>query len=53
MAVMREIRNALMMEAVRASETSVDLYKNTRRYNAEYSHLPIQRLMKLNASFPF
>jgi hypothetical protein len=34
---------ALMMEAVRASETSVNPHQSTRRYNPEDSHLHSQR----------
>jgi hypothetical protein len=30
---------ALMMEAARTSETLVDFYQTTRRYNPEVSHL--------------
>jgi hypothetical protein len=30
---------ALMMEAARASETLVNFYQTTRRYNPEDSHL--------------
>jgi hypothetical protein len=30
---------ALMMEAARTSETSVNFYQTTRRYNPEESHL--------------
>jgi hypothetical protein len=32
-------RFALMMEAARTSETLVNFYKTTRRYNPEDSHL--------------
>jgi hypothetical protein len=31
---------ALMMEAARTSETSVNFYQTTRSYNPENSHLP-------------
>jgi hypothetical protein len=31
----------LMMEATRTSETLVNFYQTTRRYNPEDSHLPI------------
>jgi hypothetical protein len=31
---------ALMMEAARTSETLVNFYHTTRRYNPEDSHLP-------------
>jgi hypothetical protein len=31
---------ALMMEAARTSETMVNFYQTTRRYNPEDSHLP-------------
>jgi hypothetical protein len=31
---------ALMMEAARTSETLVNFYQNTRRYNPDDSHLP-------------
>jgi hypothetical protein len=34
---------ALMMEAARASETSVNFYQTTRRYNPEDSHLCTHR----------
>jgi hypothetical protein len=37
MAVFRAI--ALMMEAARTSETLVNFYQTTRRYNPEDSHL--------------
>jgi hypothetical protein len=30
---------ALMMEAARTSETLVNVYQTTRRYNPEHSHL--------------
>jgi hypothetical protein len=39
MAVFRVM--ALMMEAARTSETLVNFYQTTRRYNPENSHLPI------------
>jgi hypothetical protein len=32
---------ALIMEAVRTSETSVNFYQTTRRYNREDSHLRV------------
>jgi hypothetical protein len=31
--------NALMMEGARTSETLVNFYQTTRRYNPEHSHL--------------
>jgi hypothetical protein len=34
---------ALMMEAARTSETSVNFYQTTRRYNPEDSHLHEER----------
>jgi hypothetical protein len=34
---------ALMMEAVRTSETSVNSYQSTQRYNPEDGHLHSQR----------
>jgi hypothetical protein len=34
---------ALMMEAARTSETLVNFYQTTRRYNAEDSHLRTHR----------
>jgi hypothetical protein len=33
---------ALMMEAVRTSETLVNFYQTTRRYNPEDSHLRLE-----------
>jgi hypothetical protein len=39
MAVFWVVAIALMMEAVRTSETSVNLYQSKRRYNPEDSHL--------------
>jgi hypothetical protein len=35
-------RFALMMEAARSSETLVNFYQTTRRYNPEDSHLPFK-----------
>jgi hypothetical protein len=35
----RNIYTVLMMEAVTTSETSVNIYQSTRRYNPEGSHL--------------
>jgi hypothetical protein len=34
---------ALMMEAARTSETLVNFYQTTRRYNPEGSHLDIRQ----------
>jgi hypothetical protein len=34
---------ALMMEAARTSETSVNFYQTTRRYNPQYSHVLTRR----------
>jgi hypothetical protein len=39
---------ALMMEATRTSETLVNFYQTTRRYNPEDSHLSTHRREKLN-----
>jgi hypothetical protein len=43
---------ALMMEAARTSETLINFYQTTRRYNPEDSHLcsslVVQRSVKLN-----
>jgi hypothetical protein len=36
---------ALMMEAARTSETLVNFYQTTRRYNPEDSHLPVNSLL--------
>jgi hypothetical protein len=36
-----KLLTALMMEAARSSETLVNFYQTTRRYNPEDSHLPI------------
>jgi hypothetical protein len=36
-------RIALMMEAASTSETSVNVYQTTRRYNPEDSHLHTRR----------
>jgi hypothetical protein len=40
---------ALMMEAARTSETLVNFYQTTRRYNPEYSHLHIHRRENLKS----
>jgi hypothetical protein len=37
------MKGALMMEAARSSETLVDFYQTTRRYNPEDSHLRTHR----------
>jgi hypothetical protein len=37
------------MEAVKTSETSVNLYQSTRRYNPEDSHLHSHRREKLKS----
>jgi hypothetical protein len=36
-----------MMEAANTSETSVNFYQTTRRYNPEYSHLHICRRVQV------
>jgi hypothetical protein len=41
---------ALMMEAVSTSETSVNFYQTTRRYNPEDSHLHIRRRENLKSN---
>jgi hypothetical protein len=38
---------ALMIEAARSSETFVNLYQITRRYNPEDSHLPNRRFISV------
>jgi hypothetical protein len=40
---------ALMMEAARTSETSVNFYQTTRRYNPEDSHLRTHRRENLKS----
>jgi hypothetical protein len=40
---------ALMMEAARTSETSVNFYQTTRRYNPEDSHLRTHRRKNLKS----
>jgi hypothetical protein len=40
---------ALMMEATRTSETLVNFYQSTRRYNPEDSHLRSQRRENLKS----
>jgi hypothetical protein len=40
---------ALMMEAARISETLVNFYQTTRRYNREDSHLRIHRRENLKS----
>jgi hypothetical protein len=44
---------ALMMEAARTSETLVQLYQTTRRYNPEDSHLHTHRRENLKSYLPF
>jgi hypothetical protein len=39
---MTKLLIALMMEAARSSETLVNFYQTTRRYNPEVSHLNIK-----------
>jgi hypothetical protein len=39
------VGDALMMEAARTSETLVNFYQTTRRYNTEDSHLWTQRFI--------
>jgi hypothetical protein len=43
---------ALIMEAVRTSETSVNFYQTTRRYNPEDSRLHTRRREKLKSNPP-
>jgi hypothetical protein len=40
---------ALMMEAARTSETLVNFYQNTRRYNPEDSHVRTHRRENLKS----
>jgi hypothetical protein len=42
---------ALMMKAARASQTLVNFYQTTRRYNPEDSHLRTHRREKLKSDF--
>jgi hypothetical protein len=42
---------ALMMEAARTSETLINFYQTTLRYNPEDSHLRIHRLENLKFYF--
>jgi hypothetical protein len=44
---------ALIMEAARTSETSVNFYQTTRRYNPENSHLHTRRRENLKSYFLF
>jgi hypothetical protein len=44
---------ALMMEAAQASETLVNFYQSTRRYNPEDSHLHTHRRENLRSYFIF
>jgi hypothetical protein len=41
---------ALMMEAARTSETLVNFYQTTRRYNPEDSHLRTHRRVNLKTN---
>jgi hypothetical protein len=43
------IREMMMMEAARISETSVNLYQTTRRYNPEDGHLRTHRRENLKS----
>jgi hypothetical protein len=43
----------LMMEAAKTSETSVNLYQTTRRYNPEDSHLRFSAVFTSNTSVQF
>jgi hypothetical protein len=45
----RPERIALMMEAARTSETLVNFYQTTRRYNPEDSHLHTHRRENLKS----
>jgi hypothetical protein len=47
MAVFWVVVIALMMEAASTSETSVNVFQTTRRYNPEDSHLHTRRLENL------
>jgi hypothetical protein len=40
-----------MMEAVQTSETSVDSYRSTRRYNREDSHLDVDEVLQSLQSY--
>jgi hypothetical protein len=40
---------ALMMEAASTSETLINFYQTTRRYNPEYSHLHTRRRENLKS----
>jgi hypothetical protein len=42
---------ALMMEAVQTSETSINSYQTTRRYNPEDGHLGIHSRENLKSYF--
>jgi hypothetical protein len=44
-----EVMIALMTEAARTSETMVNFYQTTRRYNPEDSHLRNHRLENLKS----
>jgi hypothetical protein len=43
--------NALMMEATSISETSVNFFQTTRRYNPEDSHLHIRHRDNLKSEY--
>jgi hypothetical protein len=47
----REALIALMTEAARTSETLVNFYQITRRYNPEDSHLRTRRREKLKSYY--
>jgi hypothetical protein len=49
MAVFWVVAIALMMEAARTSETLVNFYQTTRRYNPEDSHLRPHRRENLKS----
>jgi hypothetical protein len=50
---LREVESfiALMVEAARSSETLVNFYQTTRRYNTEDSHLRTHRRDNLKSYF--
>jgi hypothetical protein len=45
--------DALMMEAARTSETSVNFYQTTRRYNPKDSHLHTHRRENLKSYYRY
>jgi hypothetical protein len=47
------VYQGLMMDAASISETSVNFYQTTLRYNPEYSHLKYELIWKFGRNFQF